>query len=145
MSSAIAALSKRVAAANMELADVGGIVWLEHINLVIADKVRVRAGVRVAILPLEFKNNFTKNSVHRSLSFTKQDTAEYFYMAGLGLTRDPEKGFGTTIWVRQPVLQLYTRSRSTIPFFQIMVHLPTPCSPCFVPITSCDPPCPTST
>ena len=55
MSSAIAALSKRVAAANMELADVGGIVWLEHINLVIADKVRVRAGVRVAILPLDLK------------------------------------------------------------------------------------------
>ena len=55
MSSAIAALSERVAAANMELADVGGIVWLEHINLVIADKVRVRAGVRVAILPLDIK------------------------------------------------------------------------------------------
>lgn len=68
MSSAIAALSKRVAAANMELADVGGIVWLEHINLVIADKVRVRAGVRVAILPLEFKNNFTKNSSCTALS-----------------------------------------------------------------------------
>ena len=38
MPSSVASLSSRIAAANRGLADVGGVVWLEHINLVIADK-----------------------------------------------------------------------------------------------------------
>ena len=33
-----------------------------------------------------------------SSAFPLQDTAEQFYIGGLGLTRDPAKGFGGTIW-----------------------------------------------